>query len=80
MSDLLRRRVPVLAVVAVIGSTEESAVDPLAGLLTLRDNSARAGSTSPIHADAAWGGYFRAMLREARETPRRAPAACRPRR
>ena len=33
---LLRRRIPLLAVVAVIGSTEESAVDPLAGLLALR--------------------------------------------
>ena len=29
LSDLLRRRTPVLGVVAVIGSTEESAVDPL---------------------------------------------------
>ena len=31
---LLRRRIPLLAVVAVIGSTEESAVDPLAGVGT----------------------------------------------
>ena len=30
--EMLRRRVPVLCTVAVIGSTEESAVDPLAGL------------------------------------------------
>ena len=63
--DMLRRRVPVLQAVAVIGSTEESAVDPLAGLLELRERFRGYGLNFAIHADAAWGGYFRAMLREA---------------
>jgi glutamate/tyrosine decarboxylase-like PLP-dependent enzyme len=62
--DMLRRRVPVLCAVAVIGSTEESAVDPLAGLLELRERCRRRGLNFAIHADAAWGGYFRAMLRK----------------
>ena len=64
LSDMLRRRVPVMCVVAVIGSTEESAVDPLAGLLVLRDQFRDRGLNFAIHADAAWGGYFRAMLRD----------------
>ena len=59
----LRRRVPVLCAVAVIGSTEESAVDPLEGLLALRERYRARGLNFMIHADAAWGGYFRAMLR-----------------
>jgi glutamate/tyrosine decarboxylase-like PLP-dependent enzyme len=59
----IRRRVPVLMAVAVIGSTEESAVDPLAGLLALRDRMRARGLNFMVHADAAWGGYFRSMLR-----------------
>jgi len=64
LGEMLRRRVPLLAVVAVIGSTEESAVDPLAGLLALRDKYRGRGLNFAIHADAAWGGYFRSMLRD----------------
>ncbi|HYZ64475.1 MAG TPA: pyridoxal-dependent decarboxylase [Acetobacteraceae bacterium] len=64
LSELLRRRVPLLAAVAVIGSTEESAVDPLAELIALRDRYRRRGLNFAIHADAAWGGYFRSMLRD----------------
>ena len=66
--DLRRRRVPVLCTVAVIGSTEESAVDPLEDLLTLRDQFRTRGLNFAVHADAAWGGYFRSMLREGDET------------
>ncbi len=61
---LLRRRIPLLTVVAVIGSTEESAVDPLEGLLALRERYRAQGINFAVHADAAWGGYFRAMLRD----------------
>ncbi len=68
LSDLRRRRVPVLCAVAVIGSTEESAVDPLAGLLALRERFRARGLNFAIHADAAWGGYFRCMLREGTTT------------
>ena len=64
LNTLLRRRTPVLAAIAVIGSTEESAVDPLTGLLDLRDRFRARGLNFAIHADAAWGGYFRAMLRD----------------
>ena len=63
LASLLRRRVPVICAVAVMGSTEESAVDPLAGLLALRDRFRRRGLSFAVHVDAAWGGYFRTLLR-----------------
>ena len=65
LNALLRRRVPLLAAVAVIGSTEESAVDPIEGLLELRDKYRKRGLNFLVHADAAWGGYFRSMIRDA---------------
>lgn len=54
---------PVLQVVAVVGSTEESAVDPLHDIVALRDEYRRSGMDFPIHVDAAWGGYFASILR-----------------
>ena len=50
---LLCRRIPLLTVVAIIGSTEESAVDPLAGLLALRERTRAQGFNFAVHADAA---------------------------
>ncbi|MCL4798252.1 MAG: hypothetical protein KJ025_01615 [Burkholderiales bacterium] len=57
---------PVLQVVAVIGTTEESAVDPLAEIADIRDEYRERGLEFALHADAAWGGYFAATLREPR--------------
>lgn len=58
-----RARRPVYTVVGVIGSTEESAVDPLKGILELRHKLQQEGLSFTVHADAAWGGYFAAILR-----------------
>ncbi|MFJ9447316.1 pyridoxal phosphate-dependent decarboxylase family protein [Kitasatospora sp. NPDC101235] len=69
LEDCLRKQEPVLLDVAVIGSTELSAVDPLAGILDLREEFARAGLCYPVHADAAWGGYFAAVKRPPRVAP-----------
>lgn len=58
---------PILLTVAVIGSTEESAVDPLADILSIRDDL-RKDSKEPIdfnvHSDAAWGGYLISIIRK----------------
>ncbi|MDI1480146.1 pyridoxal-dependent decarboxylase [Polyangium sp. y55x31] len=59
----LAERRPVVTVVAVIGSTEESAVDPLKGVLELRYKLQKEGLSFTVHADAAWGGYFASILR-----------------
>lgn len=53
-------------VVATIGSTAIAAVDPLDGILELRE---RYGFR--IHADAAYGGYFR-LIRDELDAPARA--------
>jgi vitellogenic carboxypeptidase-like protein len=53
-------KIPVLMVVAVIGSTEEGVVDNLEGILDLRDKFK--GLHFILHCDAAWGGYLRTMI------------------
>ncbi|KAK7932402.1 pyridoxal-dependent decarboxylase conserved domain protein [Apiospora marii] len=58
----LEEKQPVLAVVGIMGSTEEGAVDRLRGILALRKQFQTEGLSFLIHADAAWGGYFCSML------------------
>ncbi len=64
LRDCLIKRVPVIAVIAVIGSTEESAVDPLRDILDIREEFHKEGLDFAIHCDAAWGGYFNSMYRD----------------
>lgn len=54
---------PVVMVVVVLGSTEESAVDPLAEVVALREELRPQGLDFAIHVDGAWGGYFASILR-----------------
>ncbi|MCX6582009.1 MAG: pyridoxal-dependent decarboxylase [Candidatus Aminicenantes bacterium] len=54
---------PVIMVVVVLGSTEQSAVDPLEEVLKLRDEYRRMGMEFVVHVDSAWGGYFASILR-----------------
>ncbi|KAJ4361497.1 hypothetical protein N0V95_001834 [Ascochyta clinopodiicola] len=58
----LKHQQPVYAVVAIIGSTEEGAVDRLGEVLALRRRFQARGLSFLVHADAAWGGYFASML------------------
>ncbi|KAI0161298.1 pyridoxal-dependent decarboxylase domain-containing protein [Xylariaceae sp. FL1272] len=62
LRESLENEQPVYAVVAIIGSTEEGAVDPLSGVLALRKQLQAEGLSFLVHADAAWGGYFCSML------------------
>lgn len=53
----------VVSVVAVVGSTEEGAVDPVHEILDLRARRESSGRGSFwLHADAAYGGYLRTIL------------------
>ncbi len=53
----------VLAVVAVVGTTEEGAVDPVDKMLDVRREREAEGRPSFwMHADAAYGGYLRTTL------------------
>jgi glutamate/tyrosine decarboxylase-like PLP-dependent enzyme len=67
LDNCLRAKQPVLMVVVVLGSTEESAVDPLAEVIALRDEYRKAGLEFVVHVDAAWGGYFASLLRPSKE-------------
>ncbi|KAI4260572.1 MAG: hypothetical protein L6R42_004003, partial [Xanthoria sp. 1 TBL-2021] len=58
----LEKQQAVYAVVAIVGSTEEGAVDPLRGVLELRRKYQAQGLSFAVHADAAWGGYFATMI------------------
>ena len=61
-----QNRQPVLQVVAVMGTTEESSVDPLADIVALREEYRAKGMEFSLHVDGAWGGYFASILREPR--------------
>ena len=62
LGQCLLKKIPVLNVVAIIGTTEESQVDPLNGILAIREKYRQQGMEFAIHADAAWGGYYKTML------------------
>jgi glutamate/tyrosine decarboxylase-like PLP-dependent enzyme len=64
LQALRGRRQPVICLVSVIGSTEESAVDRLDLLDDVRRRAGRElGMGFHVHADAAWGGYAAAITR-----------------
>lgn len=64
LEECLAQKRAVYTVVSVIGSTEESAVDPIHQVLELRERLRQKGLEFTVHGDAAWGGYFAALLRE----------------
>jgi glutamate/tyrosine decarboxylase-like PLP-dependent enzyme len=63
LNRCLAKKQLVVMVVVVLGSTEESAVDPLAEVIALRDEFRPKGLDFAIHVDGAWGGYFASILR-----------------
>jgi glutamate/tyrosine decarboxylase-like PLP-dependent enzyme len=66
VSALARRRHPILALVSVCGTTEESAVDRLDQVLQVRARAEQElGATFHVHSDACYGGYTAAVTRRA---------------
>lgn len=65
----LEERRPVIQSVFVLGTTEFGSVDPLPELVAIRDRARAAGLDSPIHVDAAYGGYFAAIFRPGQGRP-----------
>lgn len=62
LEECLEEQIPVISVVAVVGTTEESSIDPIEDIIELRDEFAERGLYFTVHADAAWGGYHRTVL------------------
>ena len=54
-------------VVAVVGSTAEGAVDNLENIIEIRKEFRGKGLNFSVHADAAWGGYYKTIIMVANE-------------
>lgn len=63
LDTCLTDKVPVLALVGVLGNTEFGTVDPIRQIMDLRDEFAGRGLHAPVHIDAAWGGYLASVFR-----------------
>lgn len=72
-----REHTPVMAVVSVLGTTEEGAIDQLHKVVELRAELRRQGLTFHLHCDAAWGGYIRTLFYDADNQPVTTPSAIR---
>jgi glutamate/tyrosine decarboxylase-like PLP-dependent enzyme len=73
VQGLARRRHPILALVSVCGTTEESAVDRLDQVLEVRTMAERElGISFHVHSDACYGGYAAAVTRRTDGTRRSA--------
>ncbi len=53
---------PVLAVIAVYGSSKQGSIDPLDKITELRDQKQITGKSFFVHTDAAYGGYLTSMM------------------
>ncbi len=62
IDDHVARKIPILALVAVVGTTEEGAVDEIDGIVKLRGEYEKQGINFYFHIDAAYGGYSRALF------------------
>jgi tyrosine decarboxylase len=62
IDDLVASHMPILMLVAVVGTTEEGAVDDVAGLRNLIARNRAAGINFAFHIDAAYGGYARTLF------------------
>ncbi|NYZ76694.1 tyrosine decarboxylase [Candidatus Micrarchaeota archaeon] len=56
------KKIPIIAVVGVVGTTEEGAIDRIAEIAKLRDEYRKKGISFYFHVDAAYGGYSRALF------------------
>ncbi|MDF1700853.1 MAG: pyridoxal-dependent decarboxylase [Planctomycetota bacterium] len=63
LDEALEKRIPVLAVVGVMGTTEFGTIDPIDAILRLREAYRGRGGDFGVHVDAAWGGYLSSVFR-----------------
>ena len=64
LTNAKNHSIPVLACVAIMGTTEFGTVDPIHDIVELRNKYREQGLDFYIHVDAAWGGYLSTMFRK----------------
>lgn len=62
IDGFVEQKIPILTVVAVVGSTEEGAIDEVHRVADLRKAYEAKGISFTLHIDAAYGGYARAIF------------------
>ena len=62
IEDLVAKKIPVLGVVGVVGTTEEGAIDHIDKIVALRKEFEEKGISFYLHVDAAYGGYARSIF------------------
>ncbi|MBU0686545.1 MAG: tyrosine decarboxylase [Candidatus Margulisbacteria bacterium] len=62
IDKFIATKTPILGVVAVVGTTEEGAVDEVHEIAKLRDEYEKQGISFYFHIDGAYGGYARAIF------------------
>lgn len=67
LNECLEAHVPVLSVVGIVGSTEESTVDNLKEIYAIKQRMAAKGLYFHFHIDGAYGAYFVSMIRQVQE-------------
>lgn len=60
--DLIAKKIPILGVVAVVGTTEEGQGDNVDQIVAIREKLKKEGYYFYLHVDAAYGGYARSIF------------------
>ncbi len=68
IDDLVDKKIPILGVVSVVGTTEEGAVDEVHKIVELRKEYEKKGINFYYHIDAAYGGYARTVFLDENST------------
>ena len=77
LEHCIERKTPVIAVVAVLGTTEEGAIDQLHRIVALREEMRSKGLTFYLHCDGAWGGYVKTLFFDKENNPVDTPTSVR---
>ena len=62
IDKLIAEKTPILGLVAVVGTTEEGAVDYIDKIVALKEEYSKQGINFYFHIDAAYGGYARSIF------------------
>ena len=70
-------RIPIIALISVLGTTEEGAVDQLHKIVALQKEARHQGLAFYHHSDGAWGGYVKTLFYDSQDRPVTTPTAIR---